>query len=144
MLTNLKEGDSKIGITENNVQMSYCDPSGSSASDKGISSVDFLETNGIKLSYRNSSILAGIELVREKLMDASGKIFLKVSRNCRRVISDFRHYSKKHNSEEPQKDNVSDHTMDAVRYFIINHFSNYNWGNIIPPKVVGVNKNENF
>jgi hypothetical protein len=144
LLANLKECDSIIGISEINVQMSYCDPSGCSASDKGISSVDFLESNGIKLSYRNSSILAGIELVREKLMDASGKIFLKVSRNCRRVISDFRHYSKKHNSEEPQKDNVSDHTMDALRYFIINHFSR-NFGiNIIPPKVVGVNKNENF
>ena len=114
--------DAKIGITEADVEMTFCDPAGTSVSDKGISSVDYLEENGIKLSYRSSSVLAGIDLVREKLMDASGNVFLKVSGNCKRTISDFMHYSKRNNSEEPKKDNVSDHTMDALRYFFVNYF----------------------
>lgn len=120
--------------------MSYCDPAGSAVTDKGISSVDYLEENGIELCYRSSSVLAGIDLVREKLMDASGNVFLKVSRNCKRIISDFRQYSKKYNSEEPKKDNVSDHTMDALRYFIVNFFDrdNVTLKYTIHPKVVGV------
>ncbi len=140
MLEKIKEIDSKIGITEERVRMTYCDPSGKSVKDVGISSTDYLESNGIKLDYRNSSLITGIDLVREKLMDASGEIFLKVSRNCKRIISDFMMYSKKQNSEEPNKDNISDHTMDALRYFIVNYFDRdvKSLKKIIPVRVTGV------
>ena len=49
---------------------------------------------------------------------------------------------KKYNSEEPKKDNISDHTMDALKYFIVNFFVRDNVTLIysIPPKVVGVEK----
>ena len=107
--------------------------------DKGISSIDYLEENGIKLSYRSSSVLAGIDLVREKLMDASGNVSLKISSNCKRTINDFMHYSKRNNSEEPKKDNVSDHSMDALRYFFVNFFDSNNVNSIItiPPRIEG-------
>ncbi|MFC1562851.1 hypothetical protein ACFL4Z_02230 [candidate division KSB1 bacterium] len=134
--------DAKIGITEDDVEMTYCDPAGKAVTDKGISSVDYLEENGIKLSYRSSSVCAGIALVREKLMDASGNVFLKISRNCKRTISDFMHYSKRNKSEEPKKDNVSDHTMDALRYFFVNYFDSAHVNSIItiPPKVIGIQR----
>ena len=140
LLEQMKAVDNEIGITEEMAEMTYCDPAGNAASDVGISSVDFLENDGIKISFRQSSVLAGIDLVREKLMDASGKVFLKVSRNCRRLIHDFRHYSKKQHSEEPHKDNVSDHTMDALRYFVVNHFdrSYDEYKGIMPVKVAGM------
>ena len=137
MVEQIKRGDKEIGIDEDAVEMTYCDPSGKAASDVGISSVDYLENNGIKVDYRASSLLAGIDLVREKLMDASGKVFLKVSRNCKRVISDFRQYSKRCDSEEPRKDNISDHTMDALRYFIVNCFDR-DVKMFVPAKVAGV------
>lgn len=134
--------DAALGITEDEVSMTYCDPAGSAVTDKGISSVNYLEEKGIKLDYRSSSVLAGIDLVREKLMDASGNVFLKVSRDCKRTISDFMHYSKKPDSEEPKKDNVSDHTMDALRYFFVNYYDtdNLNSVKIIPPRVEGVQR----
>ena len=140
MFEHIKSVDEKIGINEDIVEMTYCDPAGSAVTDKGISSVDYLEEKGIKLDYRNSSVLAGIDMVREKLMDASKNVFLKVSGNCIRIISDFRQYSKKYNREEPKKDNVSDHTMDALRYFIVNFFDRDNVTLIytIPLKVVGI------
>ena len=34
--------------------------------------------------------------------------------------------SKRNNSEEPKKDNVSEHTMDAFRYFFVNYFGTDN------------------
>jgi len=140
MVEQIKRGDRELGIDEDAVEMTYCDPAGSAVTDKGISSVDNLENNGIKVNYRASSLLAGIDLVREKLMDASGKVFLKVSRNCKRIISDFRQYSKKYKSEEPKKDNISDHTMDALRYFIVNHFEKDGEAlkKVLPVKVVGI------
>ncbi len=138
----INKGDAEIGISENDVSMTFCDPAGKAVTDKGISSVDYLEENGIKLSYRSSSVLAGIDLVREKLMSASGNVSLKVSSNCKRTISDFMHYSKRNNSEEPKKDNVSGHTMDALRYFFVNYFdSDYVTSiYIIPPRVEGIQR----
>jgi len=140
MYEQIKECDRIIGIDEDVVEITYCDPAGKAVTDKGISSVDYLEEKGIKIDYRESSIHAGIDLVREKLMSASGKVFLKVSRNCKRVVSDFRQYSKRENSEEPRKDNISDHTMDALRYFIVNYFDRSAEKRImaLPVKVVGI------
>ena len=73
-------------------------------------------------------------------MDALGNVSLKVSSNCKRTISDFMHYSKRNNSEEPKKDNVSDHTMDALRYFFVNYFDSAHVTSIyiIPPRVEGI------
>ncbi len=140
MYEQIKKCDEIIGIDEDVVEMTYCDPSGNAVTDKGISSVDYLEEKGINICYRKSSLHTGINLVREKLMDASGKVFLKVSGNCKKVISDFRQYSKRENSEEPRKDNVSDHTMDALRYFVVNYFdrSTEELKTIIPPRVEGI------
>ncbi len=140
MFEKIKAGDEEIGIDGDIVEITYCDPAGKAVTDKGISSVDYLEEKGISLNYRSSFIPAGIDLVRENLMDASGKISLKVSRNCKRIIKNFMQYSKCKNSEEPRKDNISDHTMDALRYFIVNYFdkSNENFKSFIPVRIVEI------
>lgn len=118
----IREGDRDQGIIEDEVIMTYCDPAGAATADDGISSVEVVQSRGIKLSYRRSNIMTGVNLVREKLMDAAGRISLRVHRGCRRVISDFQQYSLNPQTNEPRKDNITDHTMDALRYFIVNYF----------------------
>ena len=118
----LREGDRELGITEADVVCTYCDPAGAAKNDSGISSVEILAREGVNLEYRASSIAAGVDLVREKLMDAAGRTALFVSRSCKRVINDFRRYRRHPQTGEPVKDGVSDHAMDALRYFVINYY----------------------
>ncbi|MFC1554635.1 hypothetical protein ACFL7D_08380 [candidate division KSB1 bacterium] len=119
--------DEILGLTEDDFERTFCDPAGAAQTDRGISSVDrlkqeYLEQTGIelKITYRNSSVMAGIDLVREKLRNASGEISLFVSSSCLRTVSDFCRYIKKAGSNEPKKDGLAEHTMDAVRYLMVN------------------------
>lgn len=121
--------DTELGLCEEDFTCTFCDPAGASKTDHGISSLDRLKTEffestncEMKVKYRQSSILAGIDIVREKLRNAAGEIRLKVGNSCARTIADFGRYTKKQDSDEPKKDGIADHTMDAVRYLVVHLF----------------------
>jgi len=129
MVRAIADTDRDCGLTENDITMTFCDPAGAAKTDTGISSVErlrteFFESTGtdLKITYRKSSIMAGVDLVRERLRNAAGEIRLRVCSSCPRTIADFGRYVRKAGSEEPKKDGVADHTMDAVRYLIVNLF----------------------
>lgn len=142
MIEAIKMIDKKHGIDEENVEMTYCDPAGSAKNDEGISPVEKLKEAGIKVNFRSSGVLAGVNLVREKLRSADGRISLLVSKNCERLISDFRGYRKKEKSDEPKKDGITDHTMDALRYMVINIFQKrkIDPAFLLKPKVSGIDR----
>jgi len=111
----------------------YCDPAGEGINiQSGLSDVELFRQNGIRLEYTKNptlrSIPAGVELVRRFIMNAKGEIRLRIAENCARVISDIENYRYPHQiapgylSELPLKDGVTDHTMDALRYIIVNRF----------------------
>ncbi|MFC1565180.1 hypothetical protein ACFL6G_09610, partial [candidate division KSB1 bacterium] len=127
----------------------FCDPAGEAQTDQGISSVErlkeeFFQASGknIKIRSRRSSLMAGIDIVREKLKNASGEINLFVDSCCSRTIADFGRYVKKRDSQEPKKDGVSDHTLDALRYLSVNLFQKRpdQSRRIIRPRISGVSR----
>jgi hypothetical protein len=112
--------DLSHGITEIDVEWTACDPAGGSVQDTGLSPVDILRTRGIKLKYRPSRVSAGVECVKQALRDARGRTTLFVSPRCPQLIADFRRYKWDARKEEPLKDGLCDHSMDALRYFFVN------------------------
>jgi len=113
--------DILFGLTESDFTFSSCDPAGAAAQDSGLSPVDYLARNGMKLRHRPSRILPGIERVKSALRDASGRVSLFISPRCRKLIGDLHAYRWNPSREEPIKDGDCDHSLDALRYFFVNH-----------------------
>lgn len=140
MISSIKEQDEMLGISENDVDMTFCDPAGAAKNDEGISPVEKLMKAGIKVSYRNSSIMTGINIVREKVLAADGKRMLLFSSKCEKVLSDIKRYKMQTTYNLPKKDGNTDHTMDTLRYMIVNIYQ----GSVdkgfmlLHPKVMGV------
>jgi len=141
--------DEEYNLTEEHFEVTFCDPAGAAQTDQGISSVERLKVEyravtgfEMKIRYRPSSVLTGIDIVREKLKNAANEISLFVSDRCSRTIADFGRYVKKKGSEEPKKDGVSEHTMDALRYMVINIFQKPKPAKvgIMQPRVSGMNR----
>ncbi|MDD5088956.1 MAG: hypothetical protein PHI18_09195, partial [bacterium] len=109
------------GISEERVRFSACDPAGAAAQDSGLSPVDILRATGMKLRYRSSRIAPGIECVRRAFLDAAGKTSLRISPRCRSLLADLGRYRWAAGRDEPLKDGLCDHSMDALRYFFVNH-----------------------
>lgn len=91
----------------------------------GRSALINLSSMGInRLSVNNYGLMDGVHAVRAKLLSAGGEINLKIDPGCRRVIDDFMGYnypaddSGKPIGEVPEKDDIHDHSMDAIRYMI--------------------------
>lgn len=120
MLQAIRKIDLMHGLTEADVCWTACDPAGAAAQDAGLSPVDQLAQEGVKLRYRSSRILPGIERVKTALCDAAGRVRLRVSPRCRTLITDFSRYRWAERGEVPLKDGQSDHSMDALRYFFVN------------------------
>ncbi|NUO19818.1 hypothetical protein HUU59_10250 [bacterium] len=112
--------DISFGLKETDYLWSSCDPSGAAAQDSGISPVDYLLRNGMKLRYRSSRVSTGVELVKAAFRDAAGKVSLFISPRCRKLIQDLRTYQWNADKDEPVKDGDSDHSLDALRYFFVN------------------------
>jgi hypothetical protein len=112
--------DTFHGLSESSIRWTACDPSGDAAQDSGFSPVALLRYRGMKIRYRTSRIATGIELVKAKLMDVTRQSRLKISPRCKRLIADFQRYQWSARGEEPVKDGISDHSMDALRYFFVN------------------------
>ena len=112
---------------EHVVAGTFCDPAGAGRNDvTGTSSVKELRAMGIRLRYRRSSIIEGIELVRRALRTGDGQSSMIISPRCVRLIEALRcyHYPETPagpNHELPLKDGIYDHPIDALRYFMVNH-----------------------
>lgn len=112
--------DMVFGLSESDFTWSSCDPAGAQAQDSGISPVDYLSRNGMKLRYRTSRILSGVEQVKAALRDAAGKVSLFISPSCKKLILDIHRYRWNSTKDEPVKDGDTDHSLDALRYFFVN------------------------
>ena len=113
-------------VSEEKVAATFCDPAGGSVEQSsGQSQVRQLRDMGIKLKFRSSGILEGIELIRSAIKSGDGKRRLIVSPKCPRLIEALQCYSypdtKRASANElPLKDGLFDHPIDALRYFFIN------------------------
>lgn len=123
MLEIMRRIDLTHGIRESDVSWTSCDPAGAAVQDSGLSPVDLLRQHGVKLCYRSSKIQPGIELVKSALRDVRGKTSLRISPRCRRLIADISSYRWASGKDEPLKDGVCDHSLDALRYFFVNYSS---------------------
>ncbi len=121
-----REIKARTPCPEEQVAATYCDPAGTGHNDvTGTSTVRELRSLGIVVKYCRSTILEGIELVRRALRSGDGKSTLVVSPHCPRLIEALQcyHYpdaNQAAGSEQPFKDGVYDHPIDALRYFFIN------------------------
>lgn len=116
----------KIGMPE----AIYCDPAGNAEElCAGISPVDYLRGKGFNVISKGTKIAPGLSLVRAYVLNAYGQRRLFITRRCSMTIKSFYGYTYKLGAhqlvlEEPLKDNVHDHMMDAIRYFFVNRFDN--------------------
>jgi hypothetical protein len=112
---------------EERVAATFCDPAGQGRSQStGLRLIDELRSFGILTKYRRSEIVEGLELIRRAIRSGDGRSSLVISPTCPRLIEALRcyHYrdaARAGGSEEPVKDGVSDHPIDTLRYFFINH-----------------------
>ena len=86
--------------------------------------IEELRARNIKVRYRRSSILQGIELIRRAIKSGDGRSKLIISPRCSKLIEALRcyHYPESATPDElPLKDGIYDHPIDALRYFFINH-----------------------
>jgi terminase large subunit-like protein len=121
-----KEVLKRTPCTEKMVAGTFCDPSGAGRNDvTGTSPVKELRAAGMKVRYKKSSVLSGIELVRHAIRSCDGVVGLVISPKCVRLIGALRcyHYPDASRrggaSEVPEKDGVHDHPIDALRYFFV-------------------------
>jgi len=112
--------DARHGLTENDVTLSGCDPAGASHTDAGLSPAARLQQMGYKLAWRTSQILTGVELIKLRLRDARGRVRLKFSSDAKQTVYHLKHYRWEVDGKQPDKDDIHDHAMDALRYLVIN------------------------
>lgn len=102
-----------------------CDPAGRGRNGvTGTSEIDFLSGKRVPVKCRPSTILEGVELIRRALRNGAGRSSLVISPRCKHLIAALEcyHYPEqaRPNSEQPLKDGVYDHPVDALRYFFVN------------------------
>lgn len=115
------EKDREHHLDELNFHWTACDPAGANPTDADISPAQTLQRHGIKLRFRASHINAGIEIVKALLKDATGEIHIQIAPRCVNLINHFALYRWDPKKQTPVKDSIADHSMDALRYFAINH-----------------------
>jgi len=109
-------------------EATYCDPAGRGRNEiTGTNAMTELKALGIPCRSRVSRVLEGIELIRDFLAPAWGEPRLYVAGRCENLIRALEglHYKRMGNgvlSEQPEKDGVHDHLVDALRYFFVNRF----------------------
>jgi hypothetical protein len=101
------------------------DIAGKGKDNSGLSFVDNIEQSdyfrekGYYFEFHRSIIEESLPTVRQALMNNNGEIKLFVMQYCPDVIKGFINYEYKDGSEDPRKDGVHDHPMDAIRYYIV-------------------------
>ena len=138
MIAAIHRVDDRHGFSEEHVAWTSCDPAGKAKGESGISPVERLIHAGIKVRYRHSSVRDGIDLVKSKLKDASGNITLNFSSRAEITIQHMELYRWRPGREEPEKDHRVDHSMDALRYFLVNYFVRETPRISAPPRATGI------
>jgi len=115
-------------LNQTMIELGYTDPaSNADELSSGLSPVDMLRNAGFRIINKGSTINAGIALTRSFIKNTLGVCRFFITENCTETIRSFNGYQytvKKSGDvkEEPLKDNLHDHLMDAVRYFFVNRF----------------------
>jgi hypothetical protein len=127
--------DSAKCFPDNDGFIDYCDPAGAQRSDKGESSIDILKKNKIKPKFKHSSVSYGIGLVETMLntLRDGTPCLLFNDEDCELLIEGFElgyvydqdELQKGSDDIAPKKDGFYEHSMDALRYLLINHFDKY-------------------
>ncbi len=118
---------SRTPCPQNHITATFCDPAGRSVNDvTGTSAARELRALGIPTRYRRSSILEGIERIRQAIRSGDGTSHLIISPRCQRLIEALRCYHYPDSGaaaagELPLKDGLYDHPIDALRYFFVNY-----------------------
>ncbi len=97
-----------------------CDVAGKARSQEtGASFVSWMRDNGQWYASAGGRIVKGVNRVRSLLMDVNGRSRLKVLKTCELTIDSLINYAYPEDkiTEEPLKDNVTDHLCDALRYY---------------------------
>ncbi len=97
------------------VQAWYCDPSGRSE-------IAELRAAGLPAVGRRSTVEQGVLAIRKLLRPPGGGPRLHIDRRCVRLIAEMSTYAYQEASDTIEK-NQSDHGPDALRYFIVNHWT---------------------
>jgi hypothetical protein len=100
-----------------------CDPSGSSPNDQTAkSNIDLLRRRGYRVRTCGGKIVDGVELIRAALQPAAAAPVLFIHQRCPELIKSLEcyHYPATAGGENPEKDGVHDHLIDALRYFFVN------------------------
>jgi hypothetical protein len=106
----------------------FCDPAGKQPNDEsGRTPVEVLKSCGIAVQCCPSRIENGLELIRQHLRAGDGGSRLLIASRCVRLIEAMQryHYPERPGgpqAENPVKDGVHDHPIDALRYFFVNYF----------------------
>jgi hypothetical protein len=111
----------------------FGDPAGGNTQGQsGMSDLEIFRKNGIIVDYRKDrisrNIANGVTHLRTWIEDALGHAHLFVDKKCDKTIMSFENYrypEKKADQklkEEPLKDGINDHQMDACRYLVCNLF----------------------
>jgi len=97
------------------VQAWYCDPSGRSE-------IAELRRAGIPAVGRRSLVEEGVLEIRKLLRPpGGGPPRLHIDRGCMRLIAELSGYTYREGADQIEK--RSDHGPDALRYFVVNHWS---------------------
>ena len=108
----------------------FCDPAGKFKSDKmQKTTIDILHTLDIYPRHKNSAVQEGITQIRALILTREdGSPGLLIDRNCKILIDGFLGgYVRDEVTDEPVKDGFYEHSMDALRYGVVNLFSNKNF-----------------
>ena len=136
MIQAVRQKDNEHGICEDLVTFSACDPAGAAVDSAGVSPIERMQRERFKMRYRPSRVLTGIEMVKSLICDANGIRRLRIAPHLKKLLNDFRTYRWKEGADEPEKDGICDHSLDALRYFAVN-FLYAPRSRIVNPRVRG-------
>lgn len=108
---------------EEEVAATFCDPAGAGRNDvTGTSAAAELRAMGVRVRFRRSGILEGVERIRRALRAGDGTAHLVIDPRCVRLIEAMQGYhypdaAAGPQAELPVKDGVHDHAIDALRCF---------------------------
>lgn len=103
-----------------------CDPAGGHANAQtGNTDINILRSAGLDVRCRRSAINEGLEQIRTALSPALGEPTLRIHPRCKELIKSMRqyHYRSDAPGENPHKDDINDHCVDALRYYYINQWA---------------------
>jgi len=90
----------------------------------GRSFVGWMRDQGIRFQHTGlRGVIEGVNVVRGRLLNILGETRLWVSEDAENTVKGFSNYHFKDNkhgttNEEPEKDDVHDHSMDCTRYYV--------------------------